>query len=121
MTTRSDAADAVRRTIPEGCSANARVGGWPTDAIESAGSTRPVTSCPAPGNGRSRPPIFISPAQVATAIGSRAETLAAASESANMALSCGTPTAIASPPAATGSADFITSLDVTARKPGLTP
>lgn len=120
MTTKSDAADALRRTMPGRCSVNARVGGWPTDAIESAGSRRPVTSCPAPGNGRSRPPIF-SPAQVATAIGSRAETLAAASESANMALSCGTPTAIASPPAATGSADFITSLDVTARKPGLTP
>ena len=57
MTTRSDAADAVRRTIPEGCSANARVGGWSTDAIASlpaeSGSADVITSfavnAPTPG------------------------------------------------------------------------
>jgi hypothetical protein len=37
MTTSNDAADAMRRTIQEGYSAIARVGGWSTDAIEAAG------------------------------------------------------------------------------------
>jgi hypothetical protein len=95
MTTSNDAADAMRRTIQEGYSAIARVGGWSTDAIEAAVSGRPASSCCTPGGGCCGPATF-SPAQLATAIGYSAEELAAAPESANMGLSCGNPTAIAS-------------------------
>ena len=95
MTTSHDAADAMRRTIQEGYSAIARVGGWSTDAIEAAVSGLPATSCCTPGGGCCGPATF-SPAQLATAIGYSAEELAAAPESANMGLSCGNPTAIAS-------------------------
>ncbi|MEI7657656.1 MAG: arsenite methyltransferase [Phycisphaerae bacterium] len=116
MTTSNDAADAMRRTIQEGYSAIARVGGWSTDAIEAAVSGRPASSCCTPGGGCCTPgggcctpgggcctpgggccgPATFSPAQLATAIGYSAEELAAAPESANMGLSCGNPTAIAS-------------------------
>jgi SAM-dependent methyltransferase len=95
MTTSNDAADAMRRTIQEGYSAIARVGGWSTYAIEAAVSGRPASSCCTPGGGCCGPATF-SPAQLATAIGYSAEELAAAPESANMGLSCGNPTAIAS-------------------------
>ena len=48
MTTKSDAADAMRRTMPGRCSVNARVGDWSTDAIASlpaeTGSAHVITS-----------------------------------------------------------------------------
>ena len=57
MTTKSDAADAMRRTMPGRCSVNARVGDWSTDAIASlpaeTGSAHVITSfavnAPTPG------------------------------------------------------------------------
>ncbi len=95
MTTSNDASDAMRRTIQEGYSAIARVGGWSTDAIEAAVAGRQASSCCSPGGGCCGPATF-TPAQLASAIGYSAAELAAAPESANMGLSCGNPTAIAS-------------------------
>ncbi|MGH7130962.1 MAG: arsenite methyltransferase [Phycisphaerales bacterium] len=90
--------DAVRQQVREGYAKIAQSGSW--SAAQTA-STTPVSSCcggsskSSAGGGCCGPATF-SPDQLAAAIGYSQGELAATPEGANMGLSCGNPTAIAS-------------------------
>lgn len=94
----SDAArdDAVREQVREGYSKIARSGSW--SAAQSATAATKSACCGAgsPSGGGCCGPATFSPEQLAAAIGYSKGDLAATPESANMGLSCGNPTAIAS-------------------------
>lgn len=90
--------DAIRGFVREGYSKIAQVGGW-SEAGVGVGSGAPAATetkgaCCA-GGGCCGPATF-SPEQLAQAIGYATGELAAVPEGANMGLSCGNPTAIAS-------------------------
>ncbi|MFN0134955.1 MAG: arsenite methyltransferase [Phycisphaerae bacterium] len=90
----SDSADAVRDKVREGYAKIATDGGWSATAATNASAG----SCCAPnaaGGGCCGPATF-SPEQLATAIGYAQSELSIAPDGANMGLSCGNPTAIAS-------------------------
>jgi len=96
-TTSPVVADTLRQQVREGYAKIAQVGSWSaakvgTQAAETANADS--GSCCA-GGGCCGPATF-SPEQLATAIGYSQNELAAAPPSANMGLSCGNPTAIAS-------------------------
>ncbi len=86
----------VRQKVREGYAAIARTGSW--SAAQSAASAAKVGSCCAgsPAGGGCCGPATFSPEQLAQAIGYSQGELASAPEGANMGLSCGNPTAIAS-------------------------
>src|SRR5512144_2467067 len=79
------AADAVREQVRAGYTKIAQSGAWSPLAAPGGGE----------GGGCCGPTAF-SPGQLASAIGYSAQELAAAPEGANMGLSCGNPTALAS-------------------------
>lgn len=87
--------DAVRQQVREGYARIARSGSWP--AAQGAAPTSGCCGSTAtpPGGGCCGPAAF-SPDQLAAAIGYAQSELAAVPEGANMGLSCGSPTAIAS-------------------------
>lgn len=89
------AADDVRTQVRAGYSKIAQTGSW--SAAQSSNAPAPHTCCgqSAPGGGCCGPATF-SPAQLASAIGYSQTDLSAAPDAANMGLSCGNPTAIAS-------------------------
>ena len=86
-------ADAVREQVRAGYSKIAQAGSW------SAGTVQSSSSCCGPqassGGGCCGPTAF-APEQLAAAVGYSADELAHTPEAANMGLSCGNPTAIAS-------------------------
>jgi len=82
--------DAMRSKVREGYAEIARAGGWSAAQIGATGA-----SCCAPGGGCCGPATF-TPDQLAQAIGYSQRELSFAPEGANMGLSCGNPTAIAS-------------------------
>jgi thioredoxin type arsenate reductase len=82
--------DAMRSAVREGYAEIARAGGW--SAAQAGAGTQ---SCCAPGGGCCGPATF-TPDQLAQAIGYSQRELSFAPEGANMGLSCGNPTAIAS-------------------------
>ena len=81
--------DALRGQVRDGYAEIARAGGW-SEAKAAAGQ-----ACCAPGGGCCGPATF-TPAELAQAIGYSQRELSFAPEDANMGLSCGNPTAIAS-------------------------
>jgi thioredoxin type arsenate reductase len=81
--------DALRGQVRDGYAEIARAGGW-SEAKAAAGQ-----ACCAPGGGCCGPATF-TPDQLAQAIGYSQRELSFAPEGANMGLSCGNPTAIAS-------------------------
>jgi SAM-dependent methyltransferase len=85
--------DAVRRTVRAGYSTIARAGSW-----TAAQSAAPASGCctPSPAGGMCCGPTAFTPDQLAQAIGYSDDDLAGTPESANMGLSCGNPTALAS-------------------------
>lgn len=83
-------ADAVRAQVRAGYAKIAEAGSW--SAAQPAASSTPATGCC--GGGCCGSATF-SPEQLALAIGYAQEELAATPDSANMGLSCGNPTAIA--------------------------
>jgi SAM-dependent methyltransferase len=83
-------ADAIREQVREGYSRIAQSGSWSASQTEAT----PVGGCCAGGGCCG--PATLSPEQLASAIGYSAGDLAATPEGANMGLSCGNPTAIAS-------------------------
>jgi arsenite methyltransferase len=88
--------DAVRQQVRDGYTSIARVGSW--SAAQSAAAA-PATGCCGGGSsagGGCCGPATFSPEQLAAAIGYSQGELASAPEGANMGLSCGNPTAIAS-------------------------
>jgi SAM-dependent methyltransferase len=88
--------DAVRQQVRDGYTSIARVGSW--SAAQSA-TAAPATGCCGGGysaGGGCCGPVTFSPEQLAAAIGYSQGELASAPEGANMGLSCGNPTAIAS-------------------------
>ena len=93
----------TRERIREGYAEIARAGTWNEARAAGSGATTPATT-PATGGsagaccagGGCCGPSTFSPEELATAIGYSKEELAAAPESANMGLSCGNPTALAS-------------------------
>jgi SAM-dependent methyltransferase len=92
--------DAIRGFVREGYSKIAQVGGW-SEAGIGAGSVVPGAPATAEKNacgagGGCCGPATFSPEQLAQAIGYATGELAAVPEGANMGLSCGNPTAIAS-------------------------
>ena len=82
--------DALRSQVREGYAGIARAGGWSAAQIGVD-----AQSCCAPGGGCCGPATF-TPDQLAQAIGYSQRELSFAPEGANMGLSCGNPTAIAS-------------------------
>ena len=82
--------DTVRGQVREGYAEIARAGGW--SAAQAGASAQ---SCCAPGGGCCGPATF-TPDQLAQAIGYSQRELEFAPEGANMGLSCGNPTVIAS-------------------------
>jgi arsenite methyltransferase len=92
----SQAHDDVRQQVREGYSKIARSGSWSASQSAVAG---PLTGCcggsPKAGGGCCGPATF-SPGQLAAAVGYSQGELLAMPEGANMGLSCGNPTAIAS-------------------------
>lgn len=90
--------DAIRGFVREGYSKIAQVGGWSEAGLGASSGAPAATeakgSCCA-GGGCCGPATF-SPDQLAEAIGYATGDLAAVPEGANMGLSCGNPTAIAS-------------------------
>lgn len=92
--------DATRRQVREGYAKIARSGSWSAGASASA-APAPTSGCcagssaPAPGGGCCGPATF-SPEQLAAAIGYAQDELEVVPEGANMGLSCGNPTALAS-------------------------
>lgn len=90
--------DAIRGFVREGYSKIAQVGGWSEAGIGAAADAPPkakaASACCA-GGGCCGPATF-TPEQLAHAIGYASGELAAVPEGANMGLSCGNPTAIAS-------------------------
>jgi SAM-dependent methyltransferase len=86
------AAERIRAAVREGYASIARAGGW-SQAQHTVGTAG--GSCCTPGGGCCGPATF-SPEELASAIGYAAGDLAAMPEGANLGLSCGNPTAIAS-------------------------
>jgi SAM-dependent methyltransferase len=91
--------DALRDHVRAGYSKIATAGGWSAAqtvamVAEANASTTPAKSC-SPAGGCCGPATF-SPEQLAAAIGYSASDLSASPAEANMGLSCGNPTAIAS-------------------------
>lgn len=89
--------DALRQRVREGYAKIAQSGSW-SAAQSDAATLKPGCSAPLPsaaGGGCCGPATF-SPEQLAAAIGYSQSDLAATPDSANMGLSCGNPTAIAS-------------------------
>ncbi len=91
-------ADTLRSQVRDGYAAIAQSGSWST--LQSIVGASPAKACcnssvPAQGGGCCGPATF-TPAQLAEAIGYSSGELSAAPEGANMGLSCGNPTAIAS-------------------------
>ena len=82
--------DALRSQVREGYAGIARAGGWSAAQIGVD-----AQSCCTPGGGYCGPATF-TPNQLAQAIGYSQRELSFAPEGANMGLSCGNPTAIAS-------------------------
>jgi arsenite methyltransferase len=82
--------DTLRHQVREGYAEIARAGGW---SAAQMGAT--AQACCAPGGGCCGPATF-TPDQLAQAIGYSQRELSFAPEGANMGLSCGNPTAIAS-------------------------
>lgn len=88
--------DAVRRQVLEGYANIARHGSWSAAQSAAAGTAAGCCgSAPSAGGGCCGPATF-SPEQLADAIGYTRGDLASSPEGANMGLSCGNPTAIAS-------------------------
>ncbi len=93
-------ADAVRDHVRAGYSKIATAGGWSAAQgasmiAEANATSSPEKSCCSPAGGCCGPATF-SPEQLAAAIGYSASDLSASPAEANMGLSCGNPTAIAS-------------------------
>lgn len=88
--TKAVADDALRNQVREGYAEIARAGSWSAAQAGAAGQ-----ACCAPGGGCCGPATF-TPEQLAQAIGYSRRELSFAPEGANMGLSCGNPTAIAS-------------------------
>ena len=82
--------DSLRSQVREGYAGIARAGGWSAAQIGAG-----AQSCCAPGGGCCGPATF-TPEQLATAIGYTQAELDVAPDGANMGLSCGNPTALAS-------------------------
>jgi len=92
----SPSADTVRDQVRAGYSAIATGGGW--SAMQESVATKDApasSSCCTPAGGCCGPATF-SPDQLAKAIGYDADELAGSVEEANLGLSCGNPTALAS-------------------------
>lgn len=87
--------DAVRQQVRTGYTTIARVGSWSAAQSTAAAAGGCCGSDPSAGGGCCGPATF-SPDQLAAAIGYSQGDLASAPEGANMGLSCGNPTAIAS-------------------------
>ncbi len=87
-------ADQVREQVQTGYAAIARSGSWSALGGACAPAGAPAHAAAAPG-GCCGPATF-SPEQLAAAIGYSSQELAAAPDGANMGLSCGNPTALAS-------------------------
>lgn len=89
--------DEVRAKVREGYSTIARAGSWSAAQTASAPAAKPSGCCgPSAGGGMCCGTSSFTPDQLAQAIGYSAEDLEATPESANMGLSCGNPTALAS-------------------------
>ncbi len=90
--------DDVRAKVREGYSTIARAGSWTAAQAASAASAPKTSGCcgPSSGGGMCCGPTAFTPDQLAQAIGYSDEDLQATPESANMGLSCGNPTALAS-------------------------
>ncbi|MBI1190210.1 MAG: arsenite methyltransferase [Tepidisphaera sp.] len=89
-------ADQVRDSIREGYAAIARAGAWAVLKAQPA-TQAPTSACCAPASGGGCcGPATLSPAQLAAAIGYSSSDLASAPGEANLGLSCGNPTALAS-------------------------
>lgn len=91
--------DAVRQQVREGYSKIARSGSWSAAQASAGATAAPATGCGGGGSsagGGCCGPATFSPEQLAAAIGYSQGDLAATPDSANMGLSCGNPTAIAS-------------------------
>ena len=96
--TPSPSADAVREKVREGYSKIAQSGSWSAAQAAAAPAAGPGSGCcggGAAGGGCCGPATF-TPEQLAAAIGYSESELAHTPESANMGLSCGNPTALAS-------------------------
>lgn len=88
-------ADTVRDTVRKGYAEIARKGAW--SGVGPASSAAPdQAGCCGGGGGGCCGPTTLAPDQVAQAVGYREDDLAALPEGANMGLSCGNPTALAS-------------------------
>lgn len=90
----SDSADTVRDKVREGYAKIATDGGW--SAVSAADAPAGTCCAPSTAGGGCCGPATFSPEQLATAIGYAQNELAVAPDGANMGLSCGNPTAIAS-------------------------
>lgn len=92
------AADAVRQTVRAGYAEIARSGSWSaTQSAKAANSSCcGTTATSAPSGGGCCGPTGFTPDQLAQAIGYSQGDLAVVPDSANMGLSCGNPTALAS-------------------------
>lgn len=90
--------DDVRTKVREGYSTIARAGSWTAAQTASTASAVKSSGCcgPSSGGGMCCGTSSFTPDQLAQAIGYSAEDLSATPESANMGLSCGNPTALAS-------------------------
>lgn len=86
-------ADTIREQVREGYSRIARAGSWSAGLPE---SSKPASSCGPSQGGGCCGAVALSPEQLACAIGYSQGELASAPQGANMGLSCGNPTAIAS-------------------------
>lgn len=93
MNSSSNQNDTVRNQVREGYAAIATKGGWRAD--DAAGASAKPES-PSRGSGGCCGPATFDPAELARAIGYSESELASAPASANMGLSCGNPTAMAS-------------------------
>ena len=85
--------DALRGQVREGYARIAKTGGW--SALH-ADSPQAASSCCSTAGGGCCGPATFTPEQLASAIGYSQRELEAAPEGANMGLSCGNPTAVAS-------------------------
>jgi ubiquinone/menaquinone biosynthesis C-methylase UbiE len=91
------AQDDVRAKVRDGYSTIAKAGSWTAAQAASAPATKSSGCCgPSSGGGMCCGPTAFTPEQLAQAIGYSDEDLQATPESANMGLSCGNPTALAS-------------------------
>lgn len=88
-------ADTIREKVREGYAKIAQSGSW-TVAQTAADEPRASSCCGPSTGGGCCGPLTLSPEQIAAAVGYSAEELASTPASANMGLSCGNPTALAS-------------------------